>query len=91
MVAKAKAAGYSEQEDEEEKNYMSQTLKRMGKMQTNQNQKMPKCTGGTYKGPVIATHMPEKTGNNCVITNDTHAKATNNGFARGDAGRFFCH
>ena len=52
---------------------------------------MPKCTGGEYVGPVIATHQPPKTGNNCVITNDTHSKATNNGFNRGELGRFYCH
>ena len=49
------------------------------------------CQGMEYKGPVIITHIPEKTGNNCVITNDTHSKSTNNGFKRGDAGRFYCH
>ena len=78
-------------ENDEQKKFMSSTSKRMSKMQVNQPKAMPKCTGGTYEGPVTITHMPEKTGNNCVINNDVHSKATNNGFFRGEGGRFYCH
>ena len=53
---------------------------------------MPKvCQGMPYSGPKIVTHQAEKNGNNCVITNDTHNKNTNNGFSRGDQGRFYMH
>ena len=78
-------------ENESQAAYMGSTQKRMGKIQRKVPANMPKCTGGTYEGPVIARHVPDKTGNNCVITNDTHVKATNNGFSRGELGRFFCH
>ena len=64
----------------------------MNRMQQNQNAAMPKvCQGMPYTGPTIITHKVEKTGNNCVITNDTHSKATNNGYSRGAEGRFFAH
>lgn len=72
--------------------YMTKTAKRITNMQVNQNKAMPKiCQGMPYVGPKIVTHIPEKTGNNCVITNETHNKNTNNGFSRGDQGRFFMH
>ena len=65
---------------------MNQTRTRMSYMQ----KRAPViCQGMEYKGPVIATHKAEKMVNNCVITNDTHAKSTNNGYSRGDCGRFF--
>ena len=71
---------------------MTKTQKRIDTMQSNQNQAMPKvCQGMAYTGPKIVTHIPEKTGNNCVITNDTHNKSTNNGFSRGGDGRFYMH
>jgi hypothetical protein len=53
---------------------------------------MPRLhNGGEYVGPTIITHKTEKTGNNCVINNETHSKSTNNGFSRGSEGRFFSH
>jgi len=58
---------------------------------SNTGAKAAMATGGTYCGPKIVTHAVEKNGNNCVITNETHNKATNNGFSRGDSGRFYCH
>ena len=72
---------------------MNRTSKRMNKSITNQNAAMPKvCQGMAYTGPVICTHVAEKNGNNCVITNDTHSKMTNNGFSRGQgSGRFYMH
>jgi len=71
---------------------MSQTAKRMSNLQRKQKSGMPAvCQGMEYSGPVIATHKSEKNGNNCVITNNTHAKSTNNGFSRGELGRFFSH
>ena len=71
---------------------MATTQSRMQKMAATQAKGMPKvCQGMEYRGPVIITHTAEKTGNNCVITNDTHNKNTNNGFARGDSGRFYSH
>ena len=79
----------AENENEEHQAYMNKTSKRMTKMSTKSNDAMK--TGGSYCGPVIITHQVEKSGNNCVITNETHSKATNNGFNRSDAGRFFSH
>ena len=79
----------AENENEEHKTYMNNTQKRMTKMSTKSNQAMK--TGGVYTGPTIITHAVEKSGNNCVITNETHCKATNNGFNRSESGRFFCH
>ena len=55
-------------ETEEHKSYMNKTQKRVTKA------KQAAQTGGTYTGPTIITHKVEKTGNNCVITNDTHSK-----------------
>ena len=64
----------------------------MNNLEKRQKKGMPTvCQGMEYRGPVVATHSAGKSNNNCVITNDTHAKATNNGFARGDCGRFFSH
>ena len=85
--------GYTEEDaDDAQSKVMRKTQKRMGRSIANQNAAMPKvCAGMAYTGPVICTHIPEKTGNNCVITNDTHSKMTNNGFARGLAGRIFMH
>ena len=72
--------------DEETKMIMGATQQRLKAAQ-----QQTVCQGGTYTGPVIITHKTEKSGNNCVITNDTHNKSTNNGFSRGDQGRFFSH
>ena len=81
-----------EDENEDHRAFMQKTQKRMSKMEKNQNTAMPKvCQGMAYTGPTIITHKVEKTGNNCVITNDTHSKMTNNGFSRGSEGRFYCH
>uniref|UniRef100_A0A7S3I311 Uncharacterized protein n=1 Tax=Favella ehrenbergii TaxID=182087 RepID=A0A7S3I311_9SPIT len=91
FIQLVRSGATAETENDDHKNYMGSTQKRMSKMQTKVPTGMPKCTGGTYEGPVVATHPPAKTGNNCVITNDTHTKATNNGFSRGELGRFFCH
>ena len=64
----------------------------MTNLSKKQKSGMPKvCTGGEYVGPVIACHKAGKSGGNMVITNDNHSKSTNNGFSRGDAGRFFSH
>lgn len=72
--------------------FMTKTQKRMMKAETKQNTAMPKvCKGMPYVGPTVITHKPGKNGNNCVITNDTHSKMTNNGFSRGSEGRFFMH
>ena len=81
----------AENEGEEHKTFMNSTAKRMQKMTTTQKAGMPAMTGGSYQGPVIITHKQDKQHNNCVITNDTHSKATNQGFSRGESGRFFCH
>jgi hypothetical protein len=70
-----------EEENEDSKKFMETTQKRLIHMQNNQNEAMPKvCQGMPYTGPKIVTHKTEKNGNNCVITNDTHSKMTNNGF-----------
>ena len=45
--------------------------------------------GGAYATPTIATHKVEKNLQNCQIANESHAKATNNGFARGESGRYY--
>ena len=73
-------------DDEETKRHMGNTMNRLKAAQ-----QQTVCTGGEYKGPVVITHRVDKSGNNCVITNDTHNKSTNNGFSRGDQGRFFSH
>ena len=69
------------------------TQRRMNRMQNQQSETLQtrKLNNMAYTGPVIITHSVEKNGNNCVITNDSHSKSTNNGFKRGDAGRFYCH
>ena len=77
-------------ENDEHKSFMKSTQKRMQRAQKNQNKAMPKCTGGTYEGPRVITHKAEKP-NNSVVTNETHSKATNNGFSRGAEGRFYAH
>ena len=91
FLALVRGGTTADDETDDHKTYFASTQKRMTKMQTKVPTGMPKCTGGEYVGPVIATHQPPKTGNNCVITNDTHSKATNNGFNRGELGRFYCH
>ena len=65
--------------------------KRITKMQRTEQAAMKACAGMAYTGPVIITHKLEKNGNNCVITNETHCKSTNNGFQRGVLGGFYCH
>ena len=69
------------------------TQRRMNRMQIQQDMNLQTraIDANRYTGPVIITHKLEKSGNNCVITNDSHNKSTNNGFKRGDAGRFYCH
>lgn len=92
FVALTRGQLTAEEENEEQRKFMNQTRNRMTNLDKRQKSGMPKvCQGMEYSGPVIATHKAEKNGNNCVITNDTHAKATNNGYSRGDSGRFFCH
>ena len=92
FIKLTRSACNEEDETEEQKRFLNTTQKRMQKMQTTQSTAMPKvCQGMPYTGPVIITHKVEKSGNNCVITNDTHSKSTNNGFSRGAEGRFFCH
>ena len=82
----------ADDENDEQRQFMNQTRNRMTNLEKRQKQGMPVvCQGMEYTGPKIATHKAEKTGNNCVITNDTHEKSTNNGFSRGDCGRFFSH
>ena len=82
-----------EEENDDNRRFMKSTQKRMTDMQTHQNAAMPKvCQGMPYTGPKIVTHTAEKNGNNCVITNDTHSKMTNNGFKRvSEGGRFYMH
>ena len=91
FLAMVRGGHTEDDENDDHKNYMGSTQKRLNRMQVKQPNGMPKCTGGTYQGPVIASHTPGKTGNNCVITNDTHSKSTNNGFSRGELGRFYSH
>ena len=70
----------------------TRSARRMTRMNRQADATVKSCGQGmSYTGPVIITHKPEKNGNNCVITNDSHTTATNNGFKRGDSGRFFCH
>lgn len=71
----------------------NKTQRRMDRMQrqAGESQKTKMIASVSYMGPTIITHAVEKNGNNCVITNDSHSKSTNNGFKRGDAGRFYCH
>jgi len=54
---------------------------------------MPKvCKGMDYKGPVVAKHgTGDQSGNNFVCTNETHSRATNNGFTRSEGGAFYAH
>ena len=47
-------------ENDDHKKFMNSTAKRMSKMQKTQPKAMPKCTGGTYVGPVVITHQTEK-------------------------------
>ena len=88
----ARAQLTANDETEEHKKIMSATQKRMTNFSKKQMSGMPTvCQGMEYVGPVIATHKIGKSGNNCVVTNDTHTKSTNNGYSRGDSGRFFSH
>lgn len=81
-----------EDENDDQRQFMTQTRNRMTNLERRQKQGMPKvCSGMEYTGPVIARHKAEKTGNNCVISNNTHDPSTNNGFSRGESGRFYSH
>ena len=61
-------------------------------MLNNQDKKLPKvCQGMEYTGPTIARHNVVQRVHNFVVTNDAHAKATNNGFKRLEDGRFYNH
>ena len=89
-MAMTRSGATADDENDDHKKFMSSTAKRMSKMQRNQPKAMPKCTGGEYVGPTIITHNVEKVFNQ-VITNETHSKATNCGFSRGEGGRTYCH
>ena len=93
MIALTRGAALDqEEENDDHRNFMASTQKRMQKMEKHQPNQMPKLiSAAKYVGPVVITHAVEKTGNNCVITNETHSKMTNNGFTRGELGRFFMH
>ena len=59
---------------------------------SNASKKMPTvCKGMDYVGPVIATHGAGPRENIFVVTNDVHARNTNNGFSRAADGKFYCH
>ena len=92
FIAMTRGNYTQDDENDDHGKFMRKTQKRMNKSITNQNAAMPKvCQGMPYVGPTVITHPVEKNGNNCVITNDTHSKMTNNGFSRGAEGRFYMH
>ena len=75
------------------KKKIDKLLKEQDDEQYLKSKKMPKvCKGMPYEGPVVATHgTGGNHGNNFVVTNETHTRSTNNGFARSDGGSFYCH
>ena len=44
-----------------------------------------------YAGPVIQNKIEQSRENCFVVTNDAHNRGTYPGYARNDAGRFYCH
>ena len=49
------------------------------------------CEGMDYTPPVIITHTTDPRSNIYVVTNEVHARSTNNGFSRPAGGQFYCH
>ena len=69
----------------------SSTQKTGMSKKTAKKKEVKSCDGMDYTPPVIITHTTDPRSNIYVVTNEVHARSTNNGFSRPAGGQFYCH